>query len=105
MTDGLTLLSTESGETHSLTSPPTKTSPDYSPAVSPDGRTVAFSRWTSYDWSDIYLLDLTEDLKPKGEPRRLTSFKGLISGSAWIRMGGRLSLAPFPSEAVRAFGR
>ena len=44
--DGLALLSTESGETRSLTSPPTKSSSDFSPAVSPDGRTVAFSRTT-----------------------------------------------------------
>ena len=47
VTDGLALLSTESGETRSLTSPPTKSTPDFSPAVSPDGRTVAFSRTTS----------------------------------------------------------
>jgi serine/threonine protein kinase len=83
VTEGLTLLSTESGETRSLTSPPQKSSPDNSPAVSPDGRTVAFSRWNSFDWSDLYLLDLTQDLKPKGEPRRLTSLKGYIFGSAW----------------------
>ena len=44
VTDGLALLSTESGETRSLTSPPTKSTSDFSPAVSPDGRTVAFSR-------------------------------------------------------------
>ena len=49
VTDGLALLSTESGEIRSLTSPPTKSSPDFSPAVSPDGRTVAFSRSTSYE--------------------------------------------------------
>ena len=42
--DGLVLLSTESGETRSLTSPPTKSSFDFAPAVSPDGSTVAFSR-------------------------------------------------------------
>ena len=37
--------------------------------------------------SDIYLLDLTEDLKPKGEPRRLTSLKGFSFGSAWTPNG------------------
>ena len=75
MTDGLVLLSTESGETRSLTSPPTKSSFDFSPAVSPDGRTVAFSRYIGLVNSDICLLDLNEDLKPKGEPRHLTSLK------------------------------
>jgi serine/threonine protein kinase len=82
-TDGLKLLSRESGETVSLTSSPPKTSFDYSPAVAPNGRTVAFSRWTGSFFSETYLLDLTEDLKPKGEPRRLTSLKGLNLRCAW----------------------
>src|SRR5262249_39639070 len=65
VTNGLALLSTESGETRKLTSPPANWLSDFSPAVSPDGHTVAFSRAASYDaFSDIYLLDLTEDLKP-----------------------------------------
>ena len=38
--------------------------------------------------SDIYLLDLTEDLKPKGEPRRLTFVKHRDSHSpAWTPNG------------------
>ena len=106
VTDGLALLSTESGETRSLTSPPTKSSADFSPAVSPDGRTVAFSRLTGYVVSDIYLLDLTEDLKPKGEPRRLTSLKGYSFrfrlDSEWA--GDHLCLRMF-AEAARASGR
>ncbi|HEX2524338.1 MAG TPA: protein kinase, partial [Terriglobia bacterium] len=44
VTDGLALISTESNETSSLTSSRTKGSRDFSPAVSPDGHTVAFSR-------------------------------------------------------------
>jgi Tol biopolymer transport system component len=93
VTDGLLLLSTETGETRSLTSPPTKSLPDYSPAVSPDGRTVAFSRWTSHMISDNFLLDLTEDLRPKGEPRRLTSLKGWSFGSAWTPNGREIIFA------------
>ena len=79
VTDGLTLLSTESGETRSLTS---QSFGDYSPSVSPDGHTIAFTRV-----SNIYLLDLTEDLKLKREPLRLTSLKGQSSGSAWAANG------------------
>jgi Tol biopolymer transport system component len=87
VTDGLALLSTETGETRSLTSPPVKSFPDCSPAVSPDGRTVAFGRTTGYGTSDIYLLELSEDLKPKGEPRRLTSLKGWSFDSTWTPNG------------------
>jgi eukaryotic-like serine/threonine-protein kinase len=87
VTDGLVLLSTESGETRSLTSPPTKSSSDLSPAVSPEGRTVAFIRSASDFVSDIYLLDLTEDSKPKGELRRLTSLKNQILGCTWTPNG------------------
>jgi Tol biopolymer transport system component len=86
VTDGLVLLSTESGETRSLTSPPTKSLPDFSPAVSPDGRTVAFSPSLSAG-AQIYLLDLTEDMKLKGEPRRLTSLNSHNFGSAWTPNG------------------
>ncbi len=84
---GLSLLSTDTGETRSLTSPPPKSGPDNVPAVSPDGRTIAFSRLTGYSAAEIYLLDLTEDLKPKGEPRRLTSLKGAVYGFAWTPNG------------------
>ena len=86
VTGGLALISTETGETRSLTSPPTKSTPDRHPAVSPDGRTVAFGRWGGF-MESIYLLDLTEDLKPKGEPRRLISLKSYLWGLAWTPDG------------------
>jgi len=93
VTAGLTLISTETGETRNMTSPPTKSSPDFSPAVSPDGRTVAYSRSTSVLEADIYLLDLTEDMMPKGEPRRLTSLKAFSSGPAWASNGQQIVFA------------
>jgi Tol biopolymer transport system component len=86
VTRGLELISTETGETRRLTSPPTKSLPDSWPAVSPDGRTVAFGRSAGFIRS-IYLLDLTEDLKPKGELRRLTSLKEHLWGLAWTPDG------------------
>ena len=64
------LLSVDTGETRRLTSPPA--GQDVSPAFSPDGRTLAFARYGSGLTSDLYLLDLDEDLTPKGEPRRRT---------------------------------
>jgi Tol biopolymer transport system component len=92
VTDGLVLLSTQSGETRRLTSPPSLF--DVSPAVSPDGRTVAFSRIASGQNSNIYLLDLTEDLKPKRELRRLTFAKRRDSLSpAWTPNGREIIFA------------
>jgi serine/threonine protein kinase len=63
---------------------------DAYPAFSPDGRTLAFCRWVEWDKSDLYLLDLSRDLKPGGEPRRLT-FQNLDgSGVAWVSDGSAL---------------
>ena len=64
------LLSVDTGERRRLTSP--TEDEDVSPAFSPDGRTLAFTRFDSGFASDLYLLDLDEDLTPKGEPRRRT---------------------------------
>jgi DNA-binding winged helix-turn-helix (wHTH) protein/Tol biopolymer transport system component len=93
--EGLALLSTETGEQRNLTSPPSKGSLDYSPAVSPDGRTVAFSRESSSWISNIYLLDVTEDLKPKGEPRQLTFLKGNSHVPTWTPNGKEIIFASF----------
>ena len=64
------LLSVDTGEMRRLTSP--TEGRDVSPAFSPDGRTLAFARSGSGFTSDLYLLDLDEDLTPKGAPRRRT---------------------------------
>ena len=74
LTLSLSLLSVDSGEMRRLTSPPDGPfSGDISPAFSPDGRTLAFTRFGPSGWfSDLYLLDLGDDLIPKGEPRRRT---------------------------------
>jgi Tol biopolymer transport system component len=93
ITDGLVLLSTESGETRPFTSPPTKSSFDFSPSVSLDGRTVAFTRLVGFAASSIYLLDLTDDLQPKGEPRRLISSKDFVWGSTWTPNGREIIFA------------
>ena len=66
------LLSVDTGEKRRLTSPPGVAFGDTSPAFSQDGRTLAFARYDSGLASDLYLLDLDEDLTPKGEPRRRT---------------------------------
>jgi Tol biopolymer transport system component/serine/threonine protein kinase len=68
----LYLLSIETGERRRLTFPPAKLLGDNGPSLSPDGRTLAFSRSVDDDVSDLYLLALSEGLKTLGEPKRLT---------------------------------
>ena len=76
------LLSVDSGERRRLTWPPEDSRiGDVMPAFSPDGRMLAFSRYSSGLKADLYLLDLDEDLNPRGEPRRRT-FMEQLSGAS-----------------------
>jgi Tol biopolymer transport system component len=81
------LLSVETSEKRRLTAPPPHINGDRTPAFSPDGRTLAFSRSTLDTLSDLYLLDLSDDMKPKAEPRRLTFTDGWVPMPAWTPDG------------------
>src|SRR5262249_2390502 len=61
------LVSVEDGEKKRLTAPPPNSSGDQNPAVSPDGRTLVFSRSLGGQTSDLYRLELSGNLSPKGE--------------------------------------
>jgi len=89
------LLSIETGETRRLTSAQNNMFTDGSPAVSPDGHTIAFSR--SFSWFDwhIYLLDLTDDLSPKAEPRQLTFLDGISSSPVWTPNGQEIIFSSY----------
>ena len=76
-------LSNETGEKRRLTSPPAESMGDTGPALSPDGRTLAFVRASRIFFSDLYLLELSEDFTPQGEPRRLTSESRDIWSPVW----------------------
>ena len=82
------LLSVDSGERRRLTWPPEDSIiGDVLPAFSPDGRTLAFSRYGSGIKTDLYLLDLDEDLNPQGEPRRRTFMEQLMAGHGFTSDG------------------
>jgi Tol biopolymer transport system component len=69
----LFLVSVRTGEKRQLTFPPSGEIGDHCPAVSPDGKTLAFRRAHAQgNWrGTIYLLRLDNDSKPGGEPREV----------------------------------
>ena len=64
----------DTGEKRRLTSPPSTLSNvsrgDTNPAFSPDGRTLAFMRWSDLR-TDLYLLPVSDALQPVGEAKRI----------------------------------
>ena len=79
----------DTGRHRQLTSPPAGIPGDTSPAVSPDGRSVAFARVTAWHTAELYLLDLNPELSAAGVPRRLTAL-GYTKWPAWTPDGKRI---------------
>jgi Tol biopolymer transport system component len=74
----LFVVSIETGQKLRLTTPPEPSIGDGWPAVSPDGRTVAFARYSQDTSANVYLVPLSG-----GEPRQVTADKAAIFGVAW----------------------
>jgi Tol biopolymer transport system component/DNA-binding winged helix-turn-helix (wHTH) protein len=72
-----------SGEMHRLTSPPMQSGGDFSPAVSPGGSRLAFTRSTSTAWRDIFMVPLSEDVAPTHDPIRITDLHRMVDTIAW----------------------
>jgi Tol biopolymer transport system component/serine/threonine protein kinase len=88
----LFLMSTETGEKRRLTSPPAHLTGDSCPALSPDGRTLAFTRSPDAGVGDLYVLSLSAELKPLGEARRLTLGNRGFGKPAWTSDGREIVL-------------
>jgi Tol biopolymer transport system component len=84
---GLFRLSLETGEKQRLTSPPMGWWADLGPSLSPDDRGLVFTRLISTGISDLYLIALSEDLKPRGEPKRLTFENRWSTSPVWAPDG------------------
>ena len=69
--DALFVVSLETGEKRQLTDPAPQMLGDIYPAVSPDGRSLIFSRMSAYNSYELYLLALGKGLVASAEPRRL----------------------------------
>jgi Tol biopolymer transport system component len=81
------VVSVDTGERRRLTFPRVApgASGDLSPSFSPDGRMLSFGREEKDHVFRPYILRLSRNLKPEGEPRRLTSrFYGDLFGIAWL---------------------
>ena len=89
----LFLVSVETGEKRKLTYPPQGLRGDVDPAVSPDGRAVAFTRSVTTESSDLYLLELSRDLRTIGEPKRITFWQRCTNEPAWWPDGNSILFA------------
>lgn len=63
---------------------------DFAPAVSPDGRRLAFSRCSSMNSCAVYEMKLDDRLKPGGEIRALTAPTNFIGALEWLADGRSL---------------
>ncbi len=86
-------VSVESGEKQNLLAPPPGKGGDGGDgalAIAPDGKTLAFTRNSSLWIRDIYVVAVAADLRPAGEPRRVTFDNKRIGGLAWTSDGQHL---------------
>ena len=68
----LVLISARSGEKRRLMDPKPQSYGDYDAAFSPDGRQLAFTRAEAFIVGYIHVIELAENLSPRGEPAPLT---------------------------------
>jgi len=87
---GLFLIAIDTGEKRRLTSPPSTAMWDWSgdtcPSLSPDGRTLAFSRTVDAK-IDLYLLAVSDGLKAVDEPKRIEVGNLRASAPVWTEDG------------------
>ena len=70
---GLALVAVQTQETRPLTHPVAGTAGDCCPALTADGRNLAFMRTTEGRIPNVYLLPLGQNYQPSGQPKQLTN--------------------------------
>jgi Tol biopolymer transport system component len=86
---GLYLVSVETGERRRLTYP-SAAYDDSEPALSPDMKQLAFARYSGAAASEVYLLNLTAELYPSGDPKQLTFYHRQTGSPVWTPNGRAL---------------
>lgn len=99
----LFLLSMETGAIHRISSPPLQSTGDLSPAVSPDGSKLAFTRSTTKVWRDVFIVPLSSDLEPTHDPVRITDLHLLVDTLAWTPDGQSLYFSAAATTAGARF--
>ena len=85
------LISVNSGERRRLTKPPAGTAGDGWLSISHDGHAIVFSREVGNYAFAPYVLALSSEYRPEGEPREVTSGHYVnIGGTAWTADGGEI---------------
>jgi Tol biopolymer transport system component len=101
---GLFLVSAETGERRQLTAPPVGSS-DVDPAISPDGRTLVFSRSHMPMSCDLYMLELTAAPGAAGKPKRLSFLPGCSNDPVWWPDGTSILFSSGRFEATLSLWR
>ena len=89
-TTSLVLLSIETGAELGEVTRPLPGARDIDPGISPDGRSLAFVRQEDPGLSDIYLVSLDLQFRPKGQPKRLTFENDYVANPVWTNNGREL---------------
>jgi Tol biopolymer transport system component/DNA-binding winged helix-turn-helix (wHTH) protein len=97
----LYLLSASSGERRRLTSPPLQSAGDLSPSISPNGKRIAFTRGLNVARREVFVVTVSDDFWPLGEPVRMTNLERIIDMAVWNSDGKSLyfSTSVTPSGA------
>jgi Tol biopolymer transport system component/predicted Ser/Thr protein kinase len=89
-TNGIFLTPVERGEKRRLVSGPVSASRYQIPAFSPRGDALAYASCSGESSCAVYLLELSQDLSPRSQPRRLVDQGGMVTGIAWTPDGQSL---------------
>jgi eukaryotic-like serine/threonine-protein kinase len=89
----LFMVQVDGGKTRQITTAPAGTLGDSSPAVSPDGSQLVFSRMTGIGPADLYMVKLKKDYSSASEPERISHFNWTNAGVAWTSEGRNIVLS------------